>query len=295
MELSPEDNLKLNVLVSQELQAVRIDESKMIVHALTGKGEAKIVLNPTLKDEPYLRQIREFFSTHALGSPGGYPVYLKRWTRMGQAREENLESLLLLGEPEAVVAVAHAQGLTQELARRTWWAMPTAEVARKMLANPNVADTAIGLELAQYLLEFLPFEEHSASIIESVQLVLRPGLLDEASRRSLWNRAVRKSAYYVGFLYAIPFDLPEPQVARSDYDQVCALTKGLTGPYATLIRRCCSAQGQTLLSTIEQAMKKASDQDMVVELFKAVAALFSTVRLGEAEFSKQEVETPEKI
>ena len=43
---------------------------------------------------------------------------------MGQARDDSLAQLLLLGEPEAVVAAVHAPGLTDELAARAWWAMP---------------------------------------------------------------------------------------------------------------------------------------------------------------------------
>jgi hypothetical protein len=42
MDLSAEDNLRLNVLLAQNLHAVRIDESKMVVLALTDKGEAKV-------------------------------------------------------------------------------------------------------------------------------------------------------------------------------------------------------------------------------------------------------------
>ena len=41
MPLSAEDNLRLNVLLAQQLYAVRIDESKMILFALTAKREAK--------------------------------------------------------------------------------------------------------------------------------------------------------------------------------------------------------------------------------------------------------------
>jgi hypothetical protein len=165
MELSHEDSLRLNVLVKQDLRAVRIDESSMIVHALTGKGEARVQLNPNCRDDVYLRRIRELLSTHALGSPGGYPVYLKRWTRMGQMREQSLDSLLILGEPEAVIAVAHAAGLTEEVARRAWWIMPTAEVARKMLECANVANSELGRELAEFLIEFLPFEPESSDIV----------------------------------------------------------------------------------------------------------------------------------
>jgi len=277
VDLSPEDNLKLNVLLSQNLQAVRIDDSKMVVHALTSKGEARIELNPTLRDDQYVRQVREFFSTHALGSPGGYPVYLKRWTRMGQAREDKLDSLLILGEPEAVVAVAHAPGLTEELARRTWWAMPTAEVARKLLANAQVARSAIGGELAGFLLEYLPFETEAAHIIESITRILTPGLLERETILALWKRAGRKSAYYVGFINAIPDDLPEPGVERADHGQLCSAVPE-SGPMAQMLRHLSSAAGQQLLLTINQAMHKASDQDMVVELLKSIERYFLPVR-----------------
>ncbi|MBE9568087.1 MAG: hypothetical protein IMF14_05275, partial [Proteobacteria bacterium] len=54
MALSAEDNLRLNVLLSQELHAVRIDESKMMVFALTSKGEARVPLNSIGKDEAYI-------------------------------------------------------------------------------------------------------------------------------------------------------------------------------------------------------------------------------------------------
>ncbi|MDT8283172.1 MAG: hypothetical protein RQ982_10265, partial [Gammaproteobacteria bacterium] len=86
MALSAEDNLRLNVLLAQELHAVRIDESKMTVFALTAKGEARIPLNAIGKDEKYIKEVKALLSTHIMGSPGGYPIYLKRWTRMGQAR-----------------------------------------------------------------------------------------------------------------------------------------------------------------------------------------------------------------
>ena len=112
MELSSEDNLRLNVLLRNKPLAIRIDESSMILYGLSEKGEAKVQLNPTCRDDHYLRIVRELLSGHVLGSPGGYPVYLQRWTRMGQTRDENLEHLLLLGEPEAVIAVACATGLT---------------------------------------------------------------------------------------------------------------------------------------------------------------------------------------
>ena len=92
MELTPEDALRINVLLAGTPEAVRIDESSMTLYALSEKGEAKVKLNPNCRDEGYLRKVRETLSSQVLGSPGGYPVYLKRWTRMGQARDSILES-----------------------------------------------------------------------------------------------------------------------------------------------------------------------------------------------------------
>ena len=94
MDLTPEDALRINVLLASQIEAIRLDESRMTLFALSQKGEAKVKLNPNCRDDAYLRKVRETLSSHVLGSPGGYPVYLKRWTRMGQARDEVLESLL---------------------------------------------------------------------------------------------------------------------------------------------------------------------------------------------------------
>ena len=81
--LSPEDSFRLQVLLAQDLKAVRLDESEAgpVLHALTDRGEAHIPLNPNCRLDKYLRLIRELLSGHALGSPGGYPVHLTRWTR----------------------------------------------------------------------------------------------------------------------------------------------------------------------------------------------------------------------
>ena len=105
----------------------------MVLRALTGQGEASIPLVPNCRPDKYLRLIRELLSGHALGSPGGYPVYLSRWTRHGQMEGLHLGKLLLTGEPEAVAAVAYSPALTDELAGHVWWIAPTIENARLML------------------------------------------------------------------------------------------------------------------------------------------------------------------
>jgi hypothetical protein len=296
MELSHEDSLRLNVLIKQDLRAIRIDEGSMTVYALTAKGEAKVSLNPNCREDVYLRRIRELFSTHALGSPGGYPVYLKRWTRMGQMRQQSLDSLLLLGEPEAIIAVAHAPGLTEEVARRAWWAMPTAEVARKMLECANVANSALGRELAGYLIEFLPFEEQSSHVVDSVRLVLQPGLIDEAARQSLWKKAVRKSAFYVGFLFADTQNLPEPGTDHFQYSQLAEQLQPLmekSNSLAAQLLRLLSKAGQNYLQTVEKAIEKVADQEVVVALIKALQEYFR--HTWPADYQPQYPRLPEEI
>ena len=280
MKLSAEDNLRLNVLLAQELYAVRIDESKMTVFALTAKGEAKVPLNAIGKDEPYIKEIKALFSTHVMGSPGGYPVYLKRWTRMGQARDESLAQLLLLGEPEAVVAAVHASGLTDELAERAWWAMPTADNARRMLEKQAVVEGETGKVLAEFLMEFLPFEEEQSDMIESVRLVLQPGLISQQEKEKLWSKTKTKRSFYVGFLHAAADDLPIDVEAHPDYEKIKSQLSPLLekhNPYALMLEKVLSDKGQAFIKTLEDAFKKPGNQDVVVSLLAAVAKYFEII------------------
>lgn len=280
MQLSPEDSLRLNVLLAQELHAVRIDESKMVVYALTARGEAKVPLNPTGKDEKYIKEVKALFSTHVMGSPGGYPVYLKRWTRMGQARAESLSQLLLLGEPEAVVATVHAEGLTDELAARAWWAMPSSENARRMLEKPAVAAGETGKVLAEFLLEFLPFEEDQNDIVQSVRLVLQPGLISEDERNKLWKKTKSKRSFYVGFLLGAADDLPIEVAAHVEYESIHQQVTTLMDEdnvHAKMLVKISSPDGQAFIETVENALKKPGNQDVVISLLTAVAVYFESI------------------
>lgn len=283
MELSPEDALRLNVLLNQQLQAIRIDESKMIVYGLSEKGEANINLNPNCRDEQYIKQVKELISTHVLGSPGGYPVFLRRWTRMGQTRDKSLDKLLKLGESEAVVAVVHAEGITDELARRAWWAMPCSENARCMLRRKAVARGTMGPELAEFLLEFLPFEEEPRDIVESVRLILQPGLIDEAIKQELWSRGQRKNAYLVGFLKTLPDELPENAQPHPQLEQFRSVLSSLAEQgnlFARQMLRILDVPGQSFLKTAATVMKKPANQDVVVALLEAIETYFCDVHPG---------------
>jgi hypothetical protein len=275
MDLTPEDALRINVLLANPIEAVRIDESRMTVVALSEKGEARVQLNPNCRDESYLRRVRETLSSHVLGSPGGYPVYLKRWTRMGQARDEILESLLKLGEPEAVAAVVNATGITDELARRAWWASQNSENARCMLQQEAVVYGTMGSVLADFLVEFLPFEEEASNQIRSVRLVLQGDLIDEAERTRLWDKGKHKNAYYVGFLQALPDNLPGQQDPNPAWEVTRQRLAGLTAdrnPLAIQLCRLLSPAGQSFLAGVEAVLKKPSNQDVMVDLLHAIAA-----------------------
>lgn len=279
MELTAEDALRLNVLLANELHAIRIDESAMAVHGYSERGESTVRLNPNCRDEPYIKRVRELLSSHVLGSPGGYPIYLRRWTRMGQARDDSLEKLLLLGEPEAVVAVVHAPGLTNELARRAWWAMPTADNARKMLGRSCVATGSMGPVLAEYLIDYLPFEEDHQAMIDSIRLVLQPGLISEEMRTRIWNKARMKNTYYVGFLLACPDDLPDPLAAHPAESALRPELESMAGKNACaqLLCRVLSSAGQTFLTTCTTVLRKPNNQEVVVALMDALEAYFAPI------------------
>jgi hypothetical protein len=283
MDLSPEDSLRLNVLLTQGLQAVRVDESRMIVYALTERGEAKVPLNANCRDDQYIRNVKSLLSSHSLGSPGGYPVYLKRWTRMGQAKDDSLDQLLVLGEEEAVVAVVHAQGLTNELARRAWWCSPTSDNARRMLEKEAVVKGDMGPILSEFLIEHLPFEEDALAMIDSVKASLQFGLVSEQQKMSLWAKAKMKGAYFVGFLQSMPDNLPGDASANAQYD---SLKQKLTplieqgNKPAVLLLRILSVAGQNYLDAIDASLKRPSDQNVVVALFMTIENYFKDICPG---------------
>ena len=238
MPLANEDSLRLNVLIAQKVRAIRIDEGKMKVYALTNKGEARISLNPNQRNDKYIAEIKDFLSDKALGAPGGFPLYLSRWNRMSDVRNTNLDKLLLLGEPEAVTAVVNGRELTAELAESAWWAVQSPENARSMLSNPKVLKGPISKELVKFLIEFLPFEEDPLNMLISSRLVLQADLMSENEKLALWKKARNKNTLYIAFLDIIPDHLPESIDEHPDYQQVKVRMSKLledNNPYAVCL------------------------------------------------------------
>jgi len=308
MELSNEDNLRLNVLLAQDLKAVRINEGSMTVHALTAQGEAKVVLNPTTRDEQYLRIVRELLSLKITGSPGGYPVYIKTWTRMGHA-DNTLEHMLCLGEPEAVIAVVYSPSLSHDIGVRAWWANPCTEVAMRLMEYPAVAQGELGKELAEYLMEFLPYEERQLNIVDMVRLCLQDGLITEEQKQSLWTRAKRRNPFYVGFLHANSKQIPIKNQPSKHYEMLSKKLEALikaNNIYATTLLDLLNSEGQKWLQTIKLSLKKPVDQEVVISLFHAISRHFklplnTLIKDGRGtrsieiacEYSQQVCETPD--
>lgn len=262
MQLADEDTLRLNVLATTAL-AIRIDEKTMSVEALTERQTHRIELKPTGNPDRYLRAVRESLSVFALGTR--YPVFIRRWTRSGALETERLARLLRLGEAEAVVAVAASPNLDDELAQRAWWCLPTAEVARLMLSHPDVAAGSTGPKLSQFLLDHLPFEDTSRSIIDTVKLLLCSRLLNDEEAGQLRARAENHVACMVGFLSAGPNYLGVPQAApRFDTES------GNDALMEQLLQHAASRQGETFLRCAHRALKKAVDMDTVVDTLKAL-------------------------
>lgn len=282
MELSHEDSLRLQVML-KSIEAIRIDEQALVVYGLATQNgnmrEAKVPLNPNCRPEQYLRRVREFFSGAVLGSPGGYPVHLNRWTRMGQLGDGSLAELLLLGEPEAVTAVSCAAGLTDDLARRVWWIAPNSENARRMLERDCVVCGAMGPILAEYLFEHLPFETDARVMMETVRLILQPGLLSNDAKQRLWEKGARQSAYRVGFIQAAPDHIPQALPARADLAahraDLMRLAQGGNGVAQALLRALDGA-GQTFLETTRHLLPRIGDQDVIAAALNTVGHYFHT-------------------
>jgi len=281
-ELSPEDELRLNVLFNTELKAVRIDESSMTLWALTPQGEASVPLKPNERSDRYLKRVREQLSGHALGSPGGYPVHLTRWTRQSQAglSAQHLAQLLLIAEEEAVVAVVHSPALTDELARYAWWCMPTIENARLMLMRDVVCRGGMGRTLAEFLIEHLAFlHEDDVGILDTVAVMLVSGVLTEAERLSIWKRGSSRNSYYVAFLELQPDTLPNPRGARADHAGVPHIAGN---PYSAMLEKALSGQGQPFLATTALVLDRPEIQEVVNHALNALAQWCAPLRQADA-------------
>ena len=201
---------------------------------------------------------------------------MKRWTRIGHINN-NLKQMLLLGEPEAIVAASHAPNMTVDIAECAWWANPSTEVALGLLQYSDVYQSELGKELAAHLMEFLPFEELPVNIVYMVRACLQGDLLDKEQRNGLWQRAKRRHPFYVGFAFAEASQIPIEANNAAAYEEVSSLLADALeakNAFAQLLCDQLSAEGQVWLQLIILALKKPVDPDVVVALFHAIDQRF---------------------
>jgi hypothetical protein len=159
--------------------------------------------------------------------------------------------------------------------------MEDADNARRMLENPNIVASSMGPVLAEYVLDYLPFETETDKQTSSVRLILQPGLLDPARVEDLWSRSGRRQAYLVGFLRALPDALPQPLPARADADELARRLASLVdagNPVARLLLRVSSGPGQSYLNTVSAVLDKPPNQDVVTAAFDCLRAYFGALR-----------------
>lgn len=292
MPISSEDQLRIQVMLHNSPKAVRLDDANMTLYALTPDGEASIPLSPNCNNDQYLKQVREMLSEHVMGSSGGYPVYIKRWSRMGQTGGMHLGEFLLLGEPEAVVAVANSSALTIDLAHNVWWAVANtaqqAEQGLHMLRHPCMANSDLGREIARFLVEYLAFVTDTEELLSILYVLLQDGLLDDGQVEQIWRRSQErgKGIYQVAFLQARPLSLPDQVAQHPEYGylvNVCQVLADSGNSIAKIMIVIGSSEGQTFIALALELLEKVANEDSVYALLNAIGAPFAGLGIPKTE------------
>jgi len=174
--------------------------------------------------------------------------------------------------------VIHAPGLTAELAQRAWWCEQSTVNARMMLQRKTVASSEFGKELAHFLLEFLSYEARQRDIIESINVVLQPGLITQEQKLALWQKGKRKNTFYVGFLFGAAHDLPEqhPEHPKFLYMQ-SKLSHLVSTPCSEKLLFLLSDKGQSWLKTVVTVINKPINQDVVFAVLESIRHLLKDI------------------
>ena len=149
-----------------------------------------------------------------------------------------------------------------------------------MLKNPVIVKSEIGKVLADFLIEFLPFEQDPKAIIESVALTLQEDLITEKVKQEIWKRGQSKSVFRIGFLQTLPDRLPESAERRSESPNQTVIDRlKSNNRFAMLLDKVFSANGQSYLKTCEWILKKPANQDSVVAFLEALITYFDKARI----------------
>ena len=143
----------------------------------------------------------------------------------------------------------------------------------------------MGRELAAHLVEHLAFETEPMTVIDTVRLVLQTGLIDAETRERIFRLGTHRNAYHIGFLDAVPDDLPNPVAARADYaahrDRLAALAaRGNT--LAAFLAKLLDSPGQTFLDVSETQLLHPVDKYTVAALMDIIGNYFRPAQCAPA-------------
>ncbi len=273
--LTDEDTLKVNVLIATSI-AIRIDMYKNVVVGLSKENKEQTVkLNPDSDSTKYIQEVQALLVSKVLGTMGGYPSYLKRWSRMGQVSSANLKSLLMIGNIEAVVAVANSNNLDSETCELVWWCATNtdhqAEVGMFLLNRDFVVKHPVGTKIADFLLEFLPFTTDILNQIDTTNLILQGSLISDSDKDKLWKQGQRKTAILVGFIERMQGRLPN---TNNTFELKCG---------EPMLDPACSLQGQILLKTIQHILNKINQEYVLYRTLEVLGQFLSHPKIYKLE------------
>jgi hypothetical protein len=135
----------------------------------------------------------------------------------------------------------------------------------------------MGKELADYLAEHLPFESDPMLVIATIRLILQPGLIEPEARDRIFRLGTHRNVYHIGFLEALPDELPDPLPARPDHadyrDRLAALAAEGNAP-AALLAKLLDSPGQTFLAVSETQLQHPVDKYTVAKLMDIIGNYF---------------------
>jgi hypothetical protein len=150
-----------------------------------------------------------------------------------------------------------------------------------LLEKDVVVKGRMGQELAAYLVEYLPFETEPLTVIATVRLILQTGLIDTEARGRIFRLGTHRNAYHIGFLDAVPDDLPQPLPARDDYagyrDRLAMLVEH-GNALAAFLAKLLDAPGQTFLAVSEAQLQHPVDKYTVAALMDIIGNYFRPAR-----------------
>jgi hypothetical protein len=117
--------------------------------------------------------------------------------------------------------------------------------------------------------------------MESIRLILQPGLISTAQREDLWRKSARKQAYLVGFLRGLPDAIPEVEAPLEWEPREAAVLETLAGegnPCARLLLRIGSGPGQAWLKTVSTVLAKPPNQEVVTTTFDCLREYLAPLR-----------------